>query len=228
MNVYLVEDFICVAFFMPSQLEGNLPDYAALCNYDALVYANALYADENINAAFNRQLKQYLLTLHNNEQHPIGQSLRHGSQTFKDLFDDTQAVTQAMKARFIENVTTFIASQASIKKHPFLSRLSHQLAFKCSRSLKPRKTAFHKSHYHSDGWLSGVHYVVVPDEVEKDGNGWLVFGRPDLGNITLCKDYAIKPVAGNLVLFLSYMWHGTNPINSEQHRLTVAFDIVPL
>jgi tetratricopeptide (TPR) repeat protein len=210
------------------RLEGNYPDYAALCNYDAFVYANALYADENINAAFNRQLQQYLLTLHNNEQHPIGQSLRHGSQTFEDLFDDPAPVIQTMKERIIESVSAFVASQVGMKKHPFLSRLSTQFAFKGSWSVKLRKTGFHKSHYHSAGWLSGVYYVDVPDEVEQDGNGWLVFGRPDLGNITLCEDYAIKPVAGNLVLLPSYMWHGTNPIKSEQHRMTVAFDIVPL
>jgi len=210
------------------RLEGNLPDYVALCNYDAFVYADALFADKNVNTKFNSQLQQYLLTLHNDEQHPIGQSLRHGSQTFEDLFDDPAPIIQTMKQRIIENVTTFVASQAAMKKHPFLSRLSTQFTFKGSWSVKLRKTGFHKSHYHSAGWLSGVYYVDVPDEVEKDGNGWLVFGRPDLGNITLCEDYAIKPVPGNLVLFPSYMWHGTNPIKSEQHRMTVAFDIVPL
>ncbi|WP_421133961.1 putative 2OG-Fe(II) oxygenase [Alteromonas sp. A079] len=209
------------------RLEGDLPNYAELCNYDAFVYADALYADKDVNAAFNRQLQQYLLTLHNNEQHPIGQSLRHGSQTFEDLFDDPAPVIQTMKERIIENVSTFVASQIDMKKHPFLSRLSTQFAFKGSWSVKLRKTGFHKSHYHSAGWLSGVYYVDVPDEVEKGGNGWLVFGRPDLGNISLCEDYAIKPVAGNLVLFPSYLWHGTNPINSAQHRMTVAFDIVP-
>ena len=87
--------------------------------------------------------------------------------------------------------------------------------------------SFHKSHYHSEGWLSGVLYVDVPSEVEQNGNGWLVFGRPDITGVTMVEDFAIKPKKGNLVLFPSYMWHGTNPILTDEQRLTVAFDIVP-
>ena len=37
----------------------------------------------------------------------------------------------------------------------------------------------------------------------------------------------VKPEAGTLVLFPSYMWHGTIPFHSQQPRLTVAFDLLP-
>ena len=57
--------------------------------------------------------------------------------------------------------------------------------------------------------------------------GWLVFGRPDIKGVEMLEDFAIKPIAGNVVFFPSYMWHGTNPIYSDTQRLTVAFDIVP-
>ena len=33
--------------------------------------------------------------------------------------------------------------------------------------------------------------------------------------------------AGRLVLFPSYMWHGTTPITGDAPRLTIAFDAVP-
>jgi hypothetical protein len=29
------------------------------------------------------------------------------------------------------------------------------------------------------------------------------------------------------VLFPSYMWHGTIPFRSSQHRTTIAFDAIP-
>ncbi|MAC10184.1 MAG: hypothetical protein CL594_05425, partial [Alteromonas sp.] len=40
-------------------------------------------------------------------------------------------------------------------------------------------------------------------------------------------DYAVKPEGGTVVLFPSYMWHGTNAFTTDEHRLTVAFDIIP-
>ena len=32
---------------------------------------------------------------------------------------------------------------------------------------------------------------------------------------------------GRLVLFPSYMWHGTIPFHDAQPRTTIAFDVVP-
>jgi hypothetical protein len=37
----------------------------------------------------------------------------------------------------------------------------------------------------------------------------------------------IEPRPGLLVLFPSYMWHGTVPFHSQQSRTTIAFDAVP-
>jgi hypothetical protein len=37
----------------------------------------------------------------------------------------------------------------------------------------------------------------------------------------------VKPEAGKLVLFPSYMWHGVEPFESDAPRLTVAFDALP-
>ena len=38
---------------------------------------------------------------------------------------------------------------------------------------------------------------------------------------------AIQPRPGRLVLFPSYMWHGTVPFRDTQPRTTIAFDVVP-
>jgi hypothetical protein len=34
----------------------------------------------------------------------------------------------------------------------------------------------------------------------------------------------VQPRAGRLVLFPSYMWHGTSPIHGPVPRTTIAFD----
>ena len=39
---------------------------------------------------------------------------------------------------------------------------------------------------------------------------------------------AIQPRPGHLVLFPSYMWHGTIPFQAAQNRTTIAFDAIPV
>ena len=58
--------------------------------------------------------------------------------------------------------------------------------------------------------------------------GWLKFGEPpyELGLKTpICR--TLQPRPGTLVLFPSYLWHGTIPFHAEQARTTIAFDVVP-
>ena len=38
----------------------------------------------------------------------------------------------------------------------------------------------------------------------------------------------VKPQPGKLVLFPSYVWHGTVPFTRSAERMTVAFDAAPL
>jgi hypothetical protein len=58
--------------------------------------------------------------------------------------------------------------------------------------------------------------------------GCLQFGEPptELG-LGLGPRRIIKPRAGRLVLFPSYLWHGTLPFTDDAPRMTVAFDVVP-
>ncbi|MBL0965493.1 MAG: hypothetical protein IBJ05_01405, partial [Blastomonas sp.] len=39
--------------------------------------------------------------------------------------------------------------------------------------------------------------------------------------------HLVAPAEGRLVIFPSYMWHGTLPFESVGHRMTVAFDAMP-
>jgi uncharacterized protein (TIGR02466 family) len=86
-------------------------------------------------------------------------------------------------------------------------------------------------HVHPLGWISSAYYVQVPDEVSKSEthDGGIKFGEPDIniGWKGIAKR-KIQPKAGRLVLFPSYMWHGTMPFESNDPRMTVAFDVVPV
>ena len=79
---------------------------------------------------------------------------------------------------------------------------------------------------HPLGWISSALYIALPDEVPGEGHaGWLELGEPppELGT-GLPPASFIQPHPGQLVLFPSWMWHGTIPFPAGE-RLTVAFDV---
>ena len=96
-------------------------------------------------------------------------------------------------------------------------------------SVRLRPNGFHTDHVHPRGWLSSACYIQVPKAVKSGGReGWIKFGEPGTPTgAPLSPERYIEPVAGRLVLFPSYMWHGTAPFSGDDHRMTVAFDVVP-
>ena len=85
-------------------------------------------------------------------------------------------------------------------------------------------------HTHPLGWISSAYYVQVPADVAASDahGGGIKFGEPDidLGEHGKARR-SIQPACGRLVLFPSYMWHGTLPFDAHEPRMTVAFDVVP-
>lgn len=92
--------------------------------------------------------------------------------------------------------------------------------------MRLRSEGFHISHIHQSGWLSSACYISLPPEVGLGDAGALAFGVPDaeLG-LNLPPRRVVRPREGQLVLFPSFMWHGTLPFESEAARLTAAFDL---
>ena len=90
--------------------------------------------------------------------------------------------------------------------------------------------AVHGLHLHPLSTISGTYYVAVPEAAKDESarQGWIKFGEPSL-DIALKNPVrrAIQPVPGRLVLFPSYMWHGTVPFRDQAERTTIAFDVVP-
>jgi tetratricopeptide (TPR) repeat protein len=209
---------------------GNAAKYEWLCNYSNLVSTN------NIEGAISKQgvlldikaLKLELQDMHNTSRHPIGQSLRGGTQTFENLFDNQLPQVQALKEIVLEYAQKFISKHKVDRRHPFLSRVGDlELSFVGSWSVSLKSNGFHKSHFHPQGWLSGVFYIDLPLEIEDEGQGWLQLGKPEIENDQSASDLLIKPEPGVLVLFPSYIWHGTLPFFSSTQRLTIAFDFEP-
>ena len=213
------------------RLQGNEREHA-LNRYDEFVRVVDLepppgYSDME---SFNQDLNAWLDTQHLDAREPIDQSLRGGTQTQGDLFITGHNLVKALQMRMAEAVDRFIASLPRDDRHPFLNRRTSAFAFAGSWSSRLCDQGFHTNHLHPGGWISSAYYVSLPGVVaETDRNeGWLQFGEPsyDVG-LTNPVRRAVQPQPGRLVLFPSYMWHGTVPFRAPQNRTTIAFDVVP-
>jgi tetratricopeptide (TPR) repeat protein len=180
---------------------------------------------------FNEALVALLDERHAMAAHPVEQTLRGGTQTDGDLFQSgPPQLLQLLKDSLIAAVQDFIEELEPSSDHPLLMRLSSSFSFRGGWSVRLRAGGFHTNHVHSRGWLSSAYYVALPPSVASGdgGGGQLQFGVPDarLG-IHLAPLRVIQPKAGHLVLFPSYLWHGTTQFLDSAPRLTVAFDVVP-
>src|SRR5262249_7321071 len=147
------------------------------------------------------------------------------------LFGAGHDLVQRLQARIRETVARYIAGLEADDTHPFLSRRGRDFRYAGSWSSRLRDCGFHINHIHPTGWISSCYYVGAPDPVkdETTRQGWLKFGESSF-EVAMENPIrrAVQPVPGRLVLFPSYMWHGTIPFHDAQARTTIAFDVVPV
>ena len=181
---------------------------------------------------FLERLAAHLRALHISTTQPIDQTLKDGTQTFGNLFDiDRSPEIAGLREGIRDAVQRFAAALPDDPAHPFFRRKSGRVRFTGSWSVRLHAHGFHTNHYHPKGWISSAFYVVVPPEADDAVRrpGWFTFGQSnmDLGPGDVVERY-VKPEAGKLVLFPSYVWHGTVPFDKSAERMTVAFDAAPL
>ncbi len=180
-------------------------------------------------AAFLADLKATLDRLHEGAAQPPEQSLRLGTQTNGDLRTVDDPVLKAFFAAIDPPIRDYIAALGP-GDDPLRARNSGGYALAGAWSNRLRSEGHHVDHMHPRGWLSSAFYVEVPQEAQasESHEGWLQFGRPGVRTTpVLSPAHFERPTPGKLVLFPSYMWHGTAPFTSAQPRTTIAFDVVP-
>ena len=179
---------------------------------------------------FNRDLAQALAHLHRARQAPADQSLRGGTQTLDDLFAAGLPLVDALRAKFEAAIAEYVRDLPAGDDHPLLRRKSVAFGFAGSWSVRLARSGHHVNHVHSQGWISSCYYVRVPQASADTTRqaGWLKLGETDLKLAHRERiGRMIQPRAGMLVLFPSYMFHGTTPFDSDEERITIAFDVVP-
>lgn len=179
--------------------------------------------------AFLADLSPAVRRLHGLKAHPIQQSLRGGSQT-QALLTSDEPVIQAF-FRSVDRVVADHIAWLGAGDDPVRSRITGSHRVKAAWSVLLRPKGFHVNHFHPEGWLSSAFYVETPAAAVDAGDhqGWLKFGQPAIPtNPTLPPQHFVRPEPGTLVLFPSYLWHGTEAFTTDEARMSIAFDIVPV
>ncbi|HYD88354.1 MAG TPA: putative 2OG-Fe(II) oxygenase [Vitreimonas sp.] len=226
----LNQEWICYETMALRQL-GH-PRYRELCDYELMVRPYDLapprgFADMS---AFNQALAASLAKLHVLEAHPLDQSLRGGSQTSRSLLYVDDPIIQAYLTALAEPIHAYMAAMGPPDpNHPWSGRNTGKFRLSGAWSVKLKANGFHINHVHPAGWISSAYYVSLPPVVEQgDGQqGWIKFGEPRWPTPGCTVEKVVQPREGRLVLFPSYMWHGTIPFSAGE-RLTAPFDAVPV
>ena len=154
--------------------------------------------------------------------------MRGGSQTERHLPQDNPVIAAffaMLDAPIREYVDALHDADAS---HPLDRRKRGSYRISGSWSVQLRPQGFHLDHVHPRGWLSSAYYVSLPDVSDADTRGgWLKFGEPGMRISGAGPEHFVKPAEGMLVLFPSYLWHGTVAFATGAPRLTAAFDVLP-
>lgn len=180
--------------------------------------------------SFNRDLDLYFDNLHRDRREFVHQTLRGGTQTVDDIFGAGHQIVERLRVKIDQAVNAYIARMQEDESHPLLRRRHPAFRYSGSWSSRLHDCGFHTNHVHPKGWISSAYYIAVPEAVEdaREKQGWIKFGEPAFdAKFEEPVRRAVKPAPGTLVLFPSYMWHGTVPFHAQTSRTTIAFDAVP-
>ena len=188
--------------------------YRDLLDYQSLVHPTTIDVPDGWEdlAAYLADLVRDLTDAHTLRAHPIRNSLREGSQVQLFPSHSSSAAIRAFPHAIDGQIKRYLAAIGH-GSDPMRRRNADDYQVSGMWSVRLRPHGFHVNHYHSEGWISSACYLHLPPAMEQQqGEGWLKFGEPPFPtDPVLGPEYFIKPEPGLLVLFPSYMWHGTVP-----------------
>lgn len=209
------------------------PDYEKLIDYERDVQVSYLPVPEGFETreAFNAAFLRLLNDMTPFQMHPLSQSLRGGAQAPHNLSKIQHPLLEAYFKALHQPINTYMQRLGASPDHPMSARNTGRYAFSGSWSVRLSGGGYHVNHLHPRGWISSSYYVSVPNETAavEDKAGWLKFGEPPVKTHPVLEpEKWVQPKAGMVVLFPSFLWHGTEPIHDGSVRVTAPFDVVPV
>jgi tetratricopeptide (TPR) repeat protein len=203
---------------------------AQLYDYETMVVSQTIDAPPGWQDldAYLSDLAEALRELHGFGTHPVDQSLRFGTQTGTNLLRIDHPVIRAFQAAIERPIREYLSLVGS-GGDPLRSRNCGDYLIAGMWSVRLQSNGFHIGHVHPMGWISSACYIDLPDAIDAETHeGWIHFGKPGIPTMPpLEAQHRVLPQRGALVLFPSYMWHGTEAWAGGGTRLTIAFDLIP-
>jgi tetratricopeptide (TPR) repeat protein len=204
------------------------PEYQIWCDYKRMVRVYDIPAPHGFFTpqAFNAGLATLLRTQHKTNAHPLDQFIPNGTQTGRSLLNLDEPVIKHFLSAMDIAVRDYIGRLSA--EDPLGARRGKHCHYHGLWSVRLGDGGYQPNHVHDRGWISSAYFVsILPAERAKDPRaGWLKFGEPNRAPAKCGPEKYIEPQPGQLVLFPSYMWHGTVPFEGTE-RLSMAFDVVP-
>ncbi|WP_396595440.1 putative 2OG-Fe(II) oxygenase [Brevundimonas sp. R86498] len=200
-------------------------DYASLVQGYDLPGPDALVDRGSWMAEAGRRLEQ----LHAFRTHPFDQSVRAGAQAPIDPRWARDPVLDAVFSALDDPIGAYVRAMGG-RSDPMSRRCTPDgWEMSGAWSIRLREGGRHTDHVHPKGWVSSALHVVVPaPDASAPRAGWLRFGATRLGvGLELPAEHWVEPRPGRVVLFPSWMWHGTEPFSGPGTRMTIAFDVRP-
>ena len=219
---------LAITYEVMALKQAGDPRHDWLCDYQRHVQPFDIEAPAGFSSvkAFNAEFGATLRALMDAPVHPIEQSLRGGSQTSDNLIYSTHPLLQQYFRALDAPIRAYIDSLGADPAHPLERRKTGRYALSGCWSVLLRPAGFHVNHTHPNGWISSSYYVSLPDSMSANSQeGWIKFGEPRWPVPGCGIERVVQPLEGRLVLFPSYMWHGTIPFSSGE-RMTAPFDVV--
>ena len=204
---------------------GRLLDFERLATRRAVAEVPGYHSVER----FNRDLAAYILARPDLVSDLPETATQIGAQT-STLFSDEAALPQALKSLIETACRDYMAESRDAAGLPYFAAPPTDWWLN-SNAVVLRSSGYQDAHMHPAGYVSGVYYVQVPEEISAGEGpaGCLYFTDKDRppAEAEAHMHRVIRPRAGTLLLFPSYFWHGVVPFEGTQQRICVAFDVIP-
>ena len=201
-----------------------------LYDFDRLLRPNNPIPEEFPDlAAFNAALADHLLGHPSLTLAPKSHATRFGRHS-GELLVEPKGPVAALEGMIMAAVEEYREAVPPDLDHPFLAHRPERLGLSIW-GVAMDSQGHQLAHIHPSAWLSGVYYPKIPAVIaadDPDHAGWIEFGRPPVDFYASVEPDVrlINPEEGLMVLFPSYFYHRTIPYESDDVRISVAFDVL--